>query len=42
MSRESFLSRVRQAAQAGRAFRVHLQPVPPDVGYVGATGDLCD
>lgn len=42
MSRESFLSRVRQAAQAGRAFRVHLHPVPPDVGYVGAAGDLCD
>jgi L-lactate dehydrogenase complex protein LldG len=42
MSRESFLSRVRQAAQAGRAFRVHLNPVPPEVGYVGAAGDLCD
>jgi L-lactate dehydrogenase complex protein LldG len=42
MSRESFLSRVRQAAQAGRAYRVHLHPVPPEVGYVGAAGDLCD
>jgi L-lactate dehydrogenase complex protein LldG len=42
MSRESFLSRVRQAAQAGRAYRVHLQPVPPEVGYVGAVGDLRD
>lgn len=42
MSRESFLSRVREAAQAGRAYRVHLQPVPADVGYVGAAGDLCD
>ena len=42
MSRESFLSRVREAAQAGRAYRVHLQPVPPEVGYVGAEGDLCD
>lgn len=42
MSRESFLSRVHQAAQAGRAYRVHLQPVPPEVGYVGAAGDLCD
>lgn len=42
MSRESFLSRVRQAAQAGRAYRVHVQPVPPEVGYVGAEGDLCD
>ncbi|MCE9528675.1 MAG: lactate utilization protein [Planctomycetales bacterium] len=42
MSRESFLSRVRQAAQAGQAYRVHLKPVPPEVGYVGAAGDLCD
>ncbi len=42
MSRESFLSRVREAAQAGRAYRVHLQPVPPEVGYVGADGDLCE
>lgn len=41
MSRESFLERVRQAAQAGRAHRVHLSPVPPDVGYVGVEGDLC-
>lgn len=40
MSRESFLSRVRQAAQAGRAYRVHLHPVPPDAGYVGVEGDL--
>ena len=42
MSRESFLSRVRQAAQAGSAYRVHLHPVPPEIGYVGAAGDLCD
>ena len=42
MSRESFLSRVRQASQAGRAYRVHLKPVQPEVGYVGAAGDLCD
>jgi L-lactate dehydrogenase complex protein LldG len=42
MSRETFLARVRQAAEAGRAFRVHLHPVPPEIGYVGADGDLCD
>ena len=41
MSRETFLARVRQAAEIGRAYRVHLKPVPPDVGYVGAAGDLC-
>ena len=42
MSREIFLARVRQAAEAGRAYRVHLHPVPPEIGYVGADGDLCD
>lgn len=41
MSREAFLARVRQAAAAGRAYRVPLQTVPPNVGYVGVTGDLC-
>lgn len=41
MSRETFLERVRQAAKAGQAHRVHLQPLPPDVGYVGCDGDLC-
>lgn len=41
ISRESFLERVRQAAKAGRAHRVHLSPVPPDVGYIGVEGDLC-
>ncbi len=42
MSRESFLDRVRQAAQVGQAHRVHLNPVPPGAGYVGASGDLCE
>src|SRR3954451_2632806 len=42
MNRESFLSNVRQAAEAGRAYRVHLHPVPPEVGYVGVAGDLCE
>lgn len=41
MSRESFFARVREATRAGRAYRVHLQPVSPEVGYVGAAGDLC-
>lgn len=39
-SREAFLDRVRQAAEVGRQYRVHLQPVAADVGYVGAGGDL--
>jgi L-lactate dehydrogenase complex protein LldG len=42
MSREAFLDRVRRAALAGRAHRVQLHPLPPDVGYVGVTEDLCD
>lgn len=42
MSREAFLDRVRQAAQVGQAHRVHLYPVPPEVGYVGCEGDLCE
>lgn len=42
MNREQFLSRVRQAAVSGRRYRVHVEPVPADAGYVGATGDLCD
>ena len=27
MSRDAFLARVRQAAEMGRAYRVHLQPM---------------
>ncbi|HUE72587.1 MAG TPA: lactate utilization protein [Pirellulaceae bacterium] len=42
MSREAFLDRVRRAAQAGQAHRVQLHPLPPDVGYVGVEGDLCE
>lgn len=42
MIREAFLARVRQSATRGRPYRVHLEAVGPDVGYVGATGDLCD
>jgi L-lactate dehydrogenase complex protein LldG len=41
MSRESFLTRVRQAAQMGRAYRVQLHDVPAGTGYVGAGEDLC-
>jgi L-lactate utilization protein LutC len=42
MSREAFLSRVRQAATAGRSYRVHVGEIPPGTGYVGArSADLC-
>ncbi len=39
-SREAFLTRVREAARAGRAHRVHTEPIDPSRGYVGAEGDL--
>lgn len=42
MKREAFLARVRQAAEIGRSYRVHVDPVADEVGYVGITGDPCD
>jgi L-lactate utilization protein LutC len=42
MDRESFLGRVRQAAEMGRAYRVHLRPVPEHVGYLGVKEDLVE
>lgn len=42
MNRESFLGRVRQAAESGRAWRITHQELPAEVGYVGARGDLCN
>lgn len=42
MDRESFLSRIRDAARAGLPYRVHQKTVAPDTGYVGAQGDLCE
>jgi L-lactate dehydrogenase complex protein LldG len=40
MSRDAFLARVRQAAEMGRAYRVHLQPVPETIVRVGVQEDL--
>ncbi len=42
MSRDTFLARVRQAAEMGRSYRVHLQPFSEDVGYVGVQEDLVE
>jgi L-lactate dehydrogenase complex protein LldG len=42
MSRDSFLARVRQAAEMGRAYRVQLNAVPENVGYVGVKEDLVE
>ncbi|HVU89362.1 MAG TPA: lactate utilization protein C [Pirellulales bacterium] len=41
MKREEFLARVRSAAEAGRAYRVHADAtIPNSAGYVGAGDDL--
>ncbi len=42
MGRDAFLTRVKQAAEQGRAYRIEHQELPPGVGYVGAAGDLCE
>jgi L-lactate utilization protein LutC len=39
MAREAFLQRVRNAAAAGRAYRVHPGNFPSDAGYQGAGND---
>jgi L-lactate utilization protein LutC len=39
MDRESFLARVREAARAGHAYRVHTEVLPEGVGYCGAGDD---
>ncbi len=41
MNREQFLARVGDAAAAGRAYRVHIDPhLPEHVGYAGGGDDL--
>jgi L-lactate utilization protein LutC len=40
MDRGAFLTRVRDAARAGRQHRVPTRDVPPNVGYVGGGDDL--
>jgi L-lactate dehydrogenase complex protein LldG len=39
--RDVFLKRVRQAAEQGQPYRVHLKAIPDEIGYIGAGGDLC-
>ncbi|RIK78390.1 MAG: hypothetical protein DCC68_15345 [Planctomycetota bacterium] len=42
MSREAYLARVRDATQAGRAYRIEPRgEVTPTTGYVGGGDDLC-
>ncbi len=40
--REAFLTRVRQAAEQGRPYRVHLKPFDDTIGYLGAGDDLVE
>ena len=40
--RDAFLTRVRDSAAAGRAYRVHLRPVPDHIGYLGVKEDLVE
>jgi len=42
MSREALLARIQQAAEMGRAYRVHLHPTPENIGYVGVAEDLIE
>jgi len=41
-ARDAFIERVRRAAEQGRAYRVHLQDTPADIGYVGGGGNLVE
>src|SRR5207248_2218350 len=40
--RNAFLARVRQAAEQGRQYRVHLMSIPDDIGYLGAGDNLVE
>jgi L-lactate dehydrogenase complex protein LldG len=42
MDRDAFLARVRESAAVGRAYRVHLRPVPEHIGYLGVKEDLVE
>jgi L-lactate dehydrogenase complex protein LldG len=39
-NRNEFLGRVKAAAEQGRQYRVHVQDVAADIGYVGVGSDL--
>lgn len=40
--RESFLARIRNAADRGRPYRVQGPSVADEIGYLGVGGDLCE
>lgn len=35
MERQAFFARIRQAAESGRRYQVHVPPVDPQAGYIG-------
>jgi L-lactate dehydrogenase complex protein LldG len=39
-NREEFLTRIRQAAEQGRQYRVHVRETPDEIDYLGGGGDL--
>jgi L-lactate utilization protein LutC len=41
VNRDAFLTRVRDAAKAGLAHRVHLNDIPDGAGYVGVNTEKC-
>jgi L-lactate utilization protein LutC len=41
-TRDAFIERVRRAAEQGRAYRVHVQDTPADIGYIGGGSDLVE
>jgi L-lactate dehydrogenase complex protein LldG len=41
-NRDTFLARVRQAAEQGRPYRVHTRQFPDETGYLGVGGDLAE
>jgi L-lactate dehydrogenase complex protein LldG len=41
-NREAFLARIRQAAEQGRQYCVHLKPFDDRIGYLGAGDDLVE
>jgi L-lactate dehydrogenase complex protein LldG len=41
-NRDAFLTRVRQAAEQGRQYRVHIKPFDDGIGYLGAGDDLVE
>lgn len=42
VARDTFLARVRLAAEQGRPYRVHPRDIPQNIAYLGVNGDLVE